>query len=552
MKDSALYERELQRSLMLLRESLEEGKLSLPADEKLKQSLLKIKIRGDGSIDLDTVDACVRSLARTCTMLHDREALKDVASLPDIQCTYFEFVHKSFGDLYQDMKNKGYTADFVGSLFSENDELRSSILPQVDAFLEKIKVFWSHIDDVAWTHVEDLQCLKGVYGGSLFPSYSNNVASKCGIYTDTIVLPDPFLRAEPLFERSSDQYKIYYTIRHVMTLLDYKELATVDLGLPIVVVLPDPTLQKFERDLIVGFGESDWLIHAQHIFGREFESVDHLFSFCSSLDSYSKVADEIKDESRFVFNDDIKGSFEDKLRYQYAGDDYKVLQTENPGAILALSTTGRMSQANEVLVRSARFNGIPIVDAPVSWEYFKWKLEYDGFRTNPGEMFDLHVTKGLQNIADGKMTWIGNIPTDALIEIRKVGALDEIREVLGKGVHEISKISPSDFAKSADQIMENIQSSFSVHQGKVRELKNKKWKFAGCDVGSWLVSGTLEVAAALTGTPLYGLSAFVINQLVDAPKIKDIPTAYRKIVEEANQVERSPVGLLFKCSQANK
>jgi hypothetical protein len=45
---------------------------------------------------------------------------------------------------------------------------------------------------------------------------------------------------------------------------------------------------------------------------------------------------------------------------------------------------------------------------------------------------------------------------------------------------------------------------------------------------SWLVIGDVEVAAAVTGMPLYGLAALASNQLLEVPKRKDFPGKVRE------------------------
>ena len=86
---------------------------------------------------------------------------------------------------------------------------------------------------------------------------------------------------------------------------------------------------------------------------------------------------------------------------------------------------------------------------------------------------------------------------------------------------------------------------------KLEELRQKKWKFAGHDIGSWIVMGGIEVAAALTGTPSWGIGLFAANQILDAPKLKEIPEIYREISAESEAIKKSPVGLLFKASNNN-
>jgi hypothetical protein len=84
-----------------------------------------------------------------------------------------------------------------------------------------------------------------------------------------------------------------------------------------------------------------------------------------------------------------------------------------------------MVQANDVLLRSQRFGGVPLIDAPTFWRYFTWKLEYDNRSAYGLDATDTQVVAGLQVAAQGNMQWLGRIPSAALIELRKTGGIQE-------------------------------------------------------------------------------------------------------------------------------
>lgn len=208
---------------------------------------------------------------------------------------------------------------------------------------------------------------------------------------------------------------------------------------------------------------------------------------------------------------------------------------------------GRMSVSNELLIKARMLRGTPIIDAPTSWQYFVWKLEYDAENLGKeNDITDLHVIRGLQSLAKDEMQWLGRVPSDALIELRKLEALDEIRSILGKGVNDLTKINPANFHRTRDQVFDNLNEAFTTHKRNIEQLKSKKWKFAGKDIGTWIVVGTLEIAAAATGLPVFGLSAIAADQLLDVPKLKDIPNSIKALAKESKELNQSPVGILFK------
>ncbi|WP_211482033.1 hypothetical protein [Azotobacter beijerinckii] len=203
------------------------------------------------------------------------------------------------------------------------------------------------------------------------------------------------------------------------------------------------------------------------------------------------------------------------------------------------------------MIKARRLRGTPIIDAPTSWQYFVWKLEYDSALAGEVDgLRDIHTVRGLQTLAANEMRWLGRVPPDALIEVRKSGALDEVRSILSRGVEELATVNPTNFHRTSDLVFDNIHAAFAEHQKNVDALAAKKWKFAGSDIGSWIVVGSLAATAAATGAPVWGLAALAADQLLKAPKLREIPKSIKDLVQETQQLKRSPVGLLFKYSKS--
>jgi len=332
-----------------------------------------------------------------------------------------------------------------------------------------------------------------------------------------------------------------------MNILQYKELACADVDIPIVVILPDTAaLDQEEREFFHELGISDSLKHSERLFGRKFESLDALLEFAHELDTVERAVAEIADESRFLFDTEWDGDISAQLKRATESSNTRLIGTNNPGIILANQSVGRMSVSNELLIKSRRLKGSPIIDAPTSWQYLAWKMEYDSSEVESAtNTRDLHVTRGLQDLADGDMEWLGNVPTKALIEVRKQGAMDEIRSMLGKGVEELVQSNPNNFHRSREQMFDNINEAFDKHKENIKQLRTKQWKFAGSDIGSWLVTGTLGITAAATGAPIWALAALGADQILDAPKLKSIPASIKSLIEENKKEQMSPVGMLF-------
>ena len=491
-------------------------------------------------------------MASATTILHDREELKKIASLSEIQNAYFELIERNFGYFYELILEKGGTPHDAGMTLKQNPKLVEEAIRDLGQVRLAIDEFWENLGEIAHIHVEDMRGnVKGVFGGDLFPLYSENIASKCGVYTDTIILPDPFLRSKHIFEHYPKKEQAYYLMKHGLSILQYKQIACADTQIPIIAILPDRTaLEKDEKEFCNRLGEDDSLIHSEKLFGRKFESVEELSEFARSLDTVEKAVAEIKDDSRVLFDTTWKEDVSKQLQRALKDPDFNPLRIESPGVMLAMLPIGRMAVSNELLIKSRRLNGTPIIEAPTSWQYLVWKMEYDAVRAEREiGTHDLHVVRGLQELGSNEMEWLGNISTNALIEIRRQGAMDEIREILGNGINDLINSSPGNFHRSRDQIFDNINQAFVQHRKNIKKLRGKQWKFAGKYIGSFLVKGSLEVAAASIGTPVWGLAAIAADELLDMPKLKDIPQSIRDLVAENNKIHKSPVGILFSVSE---
>jgi hypothetical protein len=218
--EQTAYESRLRRRLEILKTELEAGNVKIAEGLQVIESLRNVRYAPDGSIDLNTVDSLVRSMALGVEAFHDRRELKAAIPLSQIKEAYFTFLESNFGPYYKIMKERSLTPHDAGMALSQKDESIKQLTENLPDFLQTIDEFWSQTAEAAHAHVEDMHdSLKGIFGGDLFPSPYENIASKCGIYTDTVVLPCPFLRSAHIFERSSPKRQAYYLTKHGLNLL---------------------------------------------------------------------------------------------------------------------------------------------------------------------------------------------------------------------------------------------------------------------------------------------------------------------------------------------
>jgi hypothetical protein len=304
------YEERVKRRVLILKELLEQGKINVVEGMRgeLEESLKSARFDENGEPDLSTIDGRIRSMALVAEHIDYIEKTKNVISLFDIQRLYFERIDGNFNFFYKQMlKFKTNPHELASSIAYGKSDI-NHLNDVIEPILKDLQEFWEAVAESGYLHLDDHRdSIKGVFGGDFFPAHNENIASKCGIYTDTIVLPCPFIRCREFFTRWSKEQKVYFLIKHALNVLQYKELALADVSKPIVVILPDKEMMdEFAFEQIKELGEKDSLHHASKIFGRNFESTQELFDFAKKLDTIEKVFKEIKDENRILFDVDFK------------------------------------------------------------------------------------------------------------------------------------------------------------------------------------------------------------------------------------------------------
>ena len=536
--------------VFLAKEQLEAGKVFFAEHliEDFARSFEAIRLRADGKVDPHTVDSRIRAFTLGLVAMRQRNDAKKSISLGDIQAAYFDFLFSQFGHLYEPMVKAGGTPAQAAHLMAKDAALVESFVKGIPELAGILREFWKSVGDAAAYHLQDGTQLKATFAGDLFPSYWENAVSTAGLYVDTIVLPCPISRIAPLANVLSPQEFVRMLVKHTFTAMGYRDLATADVTPPLAVVVPDPNdIEDDGRSTLVEQCEPLTCKHAQYLFGRDFDSVEHFKEFCSSLPTVDKVLAELRGKERLVFDTewgtDAKAQLERAMKEQL----FPNLDPTVAGHHVLKACVGRMPQAVAAQRNAQHFGGTPLINAETSWLYYTWMLEYEGAPSFDDEKHrtTMHVVRALVSETGNNLDWLGNVPPEAVLKIRQQGLADEVRAILSHGVSDLIGINPNNYFRTADQVVENIEQAFRAHQKSIAEAKLKKLKLFGIDVPQCLASGGLAVAAALTGNVTLGVVSGIVGSAGFA-NIKDIKSKWSTLMAEDRARRLSPTGLLFR------
>jgi hypothetical protein len=539
--------------VFLLRDYLQKERIKISEHlwDGFVGSLEKVSLDKDGLVVPETVDGRIRALTNGLRYFRYRDESKSSISFSDIQDKYFQILETNFGHIRKQMIDAGTDANVAGHVMSRDNEFLEHFTKNIEDFVSDIQEFWRAVGDAAVFHIEDVQGLKAVFGGDIFPSYTRNIASSAAIYVDTIVLPCPILHSAPLIKMWKPEKAAYYVVKHAVNALSYRDLALADVWPPIVAVLPDQeALDEHHVDAISSLSRHAAIRHGCALFGNSFTSIEELTEFLEQLVTPDDVVAKLKKPGRLPFDTEWEGTPLDQLAraLEENADFYRgFVSKKHAGRAVFYQCIGRMAQASAVELRSNWLRGTPLIDAETSWKFLNWKMEYDAKISaepeHPSET--MHIVRALQGEGSTNLAWLGNVPPDSIIELRKKGLTDEVRSILSKGIPKLIESNPLNFFRTSDQVVENLDRAFRAHQRALLDARDKKLGFYGIDVGSCLAVGGISVASAITADPLLGATAGILG-VAGLPNLRDIRTKFKSLKEEEQKLRTSPTGILFK------
>ena len=529
-----------------LHEQIKSGRIKFAKGLPVFKSLAQIKYFPNGDVDPGSVDGVIRSLIKATVFLHQREELKQT-SLYQIQELYFEFLEKNFMGPYELMIKTSSTPHMVAAFISEKKpDIVKDISDRASEIKELIKKFWDAMGPSVEAHLQDMRGLKSVYGGDIFPPYNQGILSRTGLYVDTIVLPDPVSRGLQFFGSMLSEQAVYYLIKHALSALSLKDVILAKLDPPIAVIAQDYVPLKDDiTKILSSLSMDDVISHMNRAFGLDFDTQEKLDKFLAEITSIDELKRRLKSPERVVNDVEWKDL---PLEEQYKKSEQLRKTMIGFGELgigqkVKFDAFGRMMQANELIFKAGQLNGVPILDAPTSWQFLLWKYEYD--KASSDKVYpNLDSTLIVNSLQSDRLSWLGNVPTDTLIRLRKEGALNELRKIISKDIEAIGLADDRKYQEVVAQIIANINQEFYKHMEELRKFSGKSKEFFGLEVAPLLITGGISIAAASTGNiPMSVISASL--GVIGFPSVKDLWKDGKKLLKDREMINRSPVGILF-------
>jgi hypothetical protein len=478
--------------------------------------------------------------------------LLDVGPVRDIQRAYFELLRRLFGRPYDEMKKHGISPAQIAGSMSMKPSLVAWFADQSSQIVSTFAEFWKAHQAVVDGYLRNVETMKSFFGGDISPIVDLGHFSSTLLYTDTVILQCPVLRLAPIISISEPQQSLRLLVKHVLNVMRFEELAIADIEPPILMMTGSAfALDEDYRAKLMEASEPYVVTHAQALLGREFDDSHNLQEYLARLKDIPEAIEAITDPGKLLFDTEWTGTLQEQFARSSEEAKEQIGMPEaftRAGFSLFNMISGRMLQANELVLLSSSLKASPLISAPTSWQYLLWRYEYDAKMARPElDPKDLLITNAILTRGDrDEVTLISGLSIEGIVALRKEGALSSMRELMRSGIARLDSASHSDLRLVSQEVSREIGEAFDKHDRDLAELKSGKTRFYGYDVASSIVTGGLAIAGAATGNIPLAVLAAVVNSALGAKSIPAMLGSWGDLKSREEGIKRSPAAILMK------
>lgn len=478
--------------------------------------------------------------------------LQDVEPVRKIQAAYFELLRHFFGQVYEEMRKHNVSPAAIASDFFSNEWRVKAFHDESPALLQAFVEFWETRQNTVEEYLRKVEVMKSFFGGDISPQVELNHLSSTLLYTDTVVLQCPVLRMIPIVEMGPPEEACRLLLKHALNVMRFEELAIADVEPPILLVTGSSfSVDEEYRENLTQATEVYVLAQAKALLDRDFSNSEDLRKFISGLKTNEDAIRAIANPRRALFDTDWSGSLSEQFQrntQELVGLIKLPAGMNSAGFAIHNLLSGRMLQANELVLLNSSIGATPLLSAPTSWQYLLWRYEFDAAAISQNmDPRDLVVTNAIMTRGDrNEIPLIAGLSPKNIVALRKEGAIAPIREIMRKSIKRIDLASQSELKQISDEVSRELGEAFDNHDRELTELQAGKKRFYGVDVASFVATGALIVAGAATGNVPLQITGALSGLLFGSKSAFTIKDTLAEMKAKERQIKRSPTAILLR------
>lgn len=401
-----------------------------------------------------------------------------------------------------------------------------------------------------FAQTKQLGGIKLVLGGTnrLTGSHLDSVR-KMLMYADTILIPDPVL---PWVEapRKEERFRDVLFWEQVFILLHLKPLIDAELTYPAIVVFPSWEKSLEEQDPQTREGQLGLITAVlSHSLGHSFQNYRELLDF--SHQHSTEFLQQV-DKHRLLIGPggDIGESlnvaiqrYKDDIR-TWRSAEYQNMTEKAPDSLVTLfALSERIGPLYHLFENAEELFANPMFSLPVHWHYYSLCTQFFQQRLEKLSLLDARSLAEIQALQAQQLRWLGDIPIEAIVELRKHGENEQFRKHLQQYTERLHEAALQDLNQVAAEVSRGIASLLIEHQNEIRRIQEKYDRKA---IHTALIAGVTGAALLFPAlAPLLGGAAVL------TPTGKFTWDTISKALDK-RQVGRSLMGVLAEAKRQHE
>lgn len=463
---------------------------------------------------------------------------------------YFDWFSKEFENLANEAVKNNVEADDIARDFLANSKLRENFqkyfLPELES---KLFDFWSQNSEIILSEIAKLPGIKARFGGDLGPQRRQKLFERLGCYYDTTLVADPVLRSITM--EGPHKWRDYYVLKYSITQVLNRDVYLADVYPPIAVLFGEEHLlkQTSHYPLLRNQSMFDAIAVTNSIFAKDFDTEEDALKFFQKVGTSKALAKEVVNTDMFILDDEVGNSPLEQIEaYEKEKginlDVNKLPEIMRGANSIWIAIFGRMLQANELLQGATEMEAHPVIQAPCSFHWLTTKVRVNSEIMSKAIEENLFLQLPLTNaLLSQNLDWLGNVPLNDLIRLRKQGFLSELRTIIAINFSELSKVTLSNFDRVSQEVDYNLQIAFNRHQEQIKTLNQTLLKDLSISIPTLLIS-VGAVAQPLFGTMLPSWLPLAAA-IGGGTSLKNIVSDTAKHFAERKKLAKSPIGILW-------
>ena len=335
---------------------------------------------------------------------------------------------------------------------------------------------------------------KLVLGGKQnFGSSSLAAARSMLLYADTLLIPDPVSRWFES-EHAAEGFAFPRMLEDLYFLLQLRPIVDAQLPYPALVFFPslehvleenDPVTQDRQELMALDF--------FSHYLGCTFEDLEEVGVFVEKRER--DFIEAIQKHRLFV---PIGGSGDEEFHVAIDMQklEYKGLRSaafldaieHMPAARIAfIAILERLAPQYHMADNAESLNASPLMSLPVHWHYSTLLREARASVLRNLSHSNTGSIATIQALAAAEYSWLGNVPIEQIIDLRKRGENEQFRRRLAEGAGELASADEATLDETVQKVGRALTRLLMEHDGEVRKIIERyQVRYAQEGVAAWV------------------------------------------------------------------